>query len=99
MAHGWPETGWWKGSTSPSQSRPTGRESCRATAPRSTSSSGENTGNWDGTTRRPGQHILTYSDLQERAESEREARIAAEAQVRELQAKLARRDHESQGQG
>ena len=46
-----------------------------------------------------GQHILTYSDLQERAESEREARIAAEAQVRELQAELARRDRESQGQG
>ena len=54
MAHGWPETGWWKGNTSPSPSRPSGKESCRATAPRSTSSSGESTENLAGTTRRPG---------------------------------------------
>ena len=39
-----------------------------------------------------GQHILRYSDQQERAESEREARMIAEARIQELEAELAQRD-------
>ena len=35
-----------------------------------------------------GQHIIRYSDLQDRAESEREARIAAEDRIRDLEAEL-----------
>ena len=60
-----------------------------------------------------GQHILRYSDLHNQVASEQEARESAEsqataaqtradtaeAQVRELQAELARRGRESQGQG
>jgi Uma2 family endonuclease len=37
-----------------------------------------------------GQHILTYDDQRERAETERAGRIAAEARVRELEAELER---------
>ena len=44
-AHGWPETGWYKGDTRPSPSRPQRMEYCRATATCSTSTSAGNTGN------------------------------------------------------
>ena len=49
-----------------------------------------------------GQHILRYTDLlnlaeagRQRADSERDARLQAEARVRELEEELARRDRES----
>ena len=38
-----------------------------------------------------GQHIIRYSDLQDQAESEREARVAAEDRIRDLEAELYRR--------
>ena len=38
-----------------------------------------------------GQHIVRYEDLEARADIEREARMAAEARVRELEAELERR--------
>ncbi|MCY3692648.1 MAG: hypothetical protein OXI54_12395 [Chloroflexota bacterium] len=37
-----------------------------------------------------GEHILTYHDQRERADSEREARLRAEARVRELEGQLRR---------
>ena len=41
-----------------------------------------------------GRHIVTFEDERARAEQERQARLAAEARVRELEAELARRDLE-----
>ena len=39
---------------------------------------------------RTGNHIVRYEDLEARADNEREARMAAEARVRELEADLER---------
>ena len=46
-----------------------------------------------------GEHIIRYADLLGLAESEREARMTAEARIRELEAELAGRDGEGQGTG
>ena len=46
-----------------------------------------------------GEHIIRYADLLDLAESEREARMTAEARIRELEAELAGRDGEGQGTG
>ena len=40
------------------------------------------------------QHIVTYDTLVRRADSEQEARLAAEARVRELEAEMERRDRQ-----
>ena len=41
-----------------------------------------------------GQHIVTYDTLASRADSEQEARLAAESRVKELEAELGRRDQD-----